>query len=64
MQRQVNAIRALLRECDGASAAEYAMILAIIGGALAVSAFLLGQAIGTGINRVATCISTAGGTCN
>lgn len=50
-------------EQDGASAAEYAMILAVIGSALAAAALFLGNAVGVAINGAATCISTNGGTC-
>ena len=54
----------LLKDRSGASAAEYALILAIVGAALAVAAFALGQTIANAINRADTCISTAGGSCS
>ena len=45
---------------SGASAAEYALILAIIGAAIAVAAMTLGTSIGGAMNDAATCIN--GGT--
>ena len=48
---------------DGASAAEYALILAIVGAGIAGAAIILGGAIATAINEAATCISTDGVTC-
>lgn len=47
----------MLRDESGASAAEYALILAIIGGAIALAALALGGAISTSINDAADCIS-------
>jgi pilus assembly protein Flp/PilA len=46
----------MLRDDSGASAAEYALILAIIGGAIAVAAVLLGGAIAGAMNKATTCI--------
>lgn len=48
---------------SGASAAEYVVILAILGSALGVAVFLLGGAIATVINETAICINSAGGSC-
>ncbi len=48
----------------GASAAEYALILAIVGAGIAGAAIVLGTAIATAINQAATCISSNGVTCN
>jgi pilus assembly protein Flp/PilA len=48
---------------SGAAAAEYVIILAIIGSALAVAVVLLSGAIATAINETATCINTDGNTC-
>ncbi len=48
----------------GAAAAEYVMILAIVGTALAVAIILLSGAISAGINETATCINTKGVTCS
>ncbi len=46
-----------LRHNGGASAAEYALILAIIGGGLAVAALALGNSIGISMNTTASCIN-------
>ncbi len=51
------------RDTDGASAAEYAILLAVIGTVMAVAASQLGEAIGTAINDTALCLNTNGGTC-
>jgi pilus assembly protein Flp/PilA len=45
-----------LRDDNGASAAEYAVILAIAGGAIMLAAVSLGPAIGGAINRTANCL--------
>jgi len=52
----------MLKDESGASAAEYALILAIIGSVIAVAALGLGSAIGKRMTDAATCISkgTAG----
>lgn len=42
----------------GASAAEYALILAIVGTAIALAAMTLGNSIGTGVNNMTECIET------
>ena len=47
----------MLKDESGASAAEYALILAIIGSVIAVAALTLGSAIGTRMTDAATCIS-------
>ena len=49
---------AYLNEENGASAAEYALILAIVGTAIATAAIFLGNTIAGAINSAATCIST------
>jgi pilus assembly protein Flp/PilA len=46
----------LLRDKRGASAAEYALILAIIGAVIAIAALTLSSAIGTAMNDTAACI--------
>ena len=53
----------MLRNTRGASAAEYALILAIIGAAIAVAAIGLSGAIGNAMNEATTCISSDGKTC-
>ena len=50
-----------LNEQDGASAAEYALILAIVGAAIAAAAIFLGNSISTAINSAASCISQGTG---
>ena len=50
-----------LNEQDGASAAEYALILAIVGAAIAAAAIFLGQTIASAMNSAASCISNRGG---
>jgi pilus assembly protein Flp/PilA len=50
-------LMSFLKEEDGASAAEYALILAIVGAAVAAAAIFLGQSISTAINSAASCIS-------
>ena len=48
----------------GASAAEYALILAIIGAVIALAALALSNAIGNAMNNTADCIETPTvGTC-
>jgi pilus assembly protein Flp/PilA len=44
---------------SGAAAAEYVIILAIIGSALAVAILLLSDAIATAINDTTSCIKLA-----
>ena len=40
----------LIRQSRGASAAEYALILSIVGAGLAVASFFLGASIGNSMN--------------
>ena len=47
----------LLKDKSGASAAEYALILAIVGSAIAVAALGLGNAVGNRMNAAASCIN-------
>ena len=47
----------MLRDDSGASAAEYALLLAIIGGLLALAAITLGKTINNAMNKASTCIS-------
>lgn len=46
----------MLKDVSGASAAEYALILAIIGSVIAIAALNLGSAIGNRMDAAATCI--------
>ena len=48
----------MLKDDSGASAAEYALILAIVGTAIAAAAILLGGAISNSMKNAANCIST------
>ena len=57
-------IKKLWNDDSGASAAEYALILAIVGSAIALAAITLGGTIATALNDASTCISTNGVTCN
>lgn len=54
----VKLIKSLLNDDSGASAAEYALILAIVGTAIAGASILLGDAISNSMNDAATCIET------
>ena len=54
----------MIKDDSGASAAEYALILAIVGAAIAFAAIFLGDAISNAVNDAATCINSDGGTCN
>ena len=53
----------MLKDDSGASAAEYALILAIVGSAIALAAITLGGTIANAMNSASTCISTKGKTC-
>jgi pilus assembly protein Flp/PilA len=53
----------LLKDDSGAAAAEYALILAIVGAGIAVAALALGTTISASMNTSATCISSKGATC-
>lgn len=47
----------LLSDDSGASAAEYALILAIVGGAIALAAVTLGNTISNGMTKASNCIA-------
>ena len=53
----------MLKDDSGAAAAEYALILAIVGTAIALAAISLGGAIANAMNTATTCISSKGATC-
>ena len=57
----------MLRDDSGAAAAEYALILAIVGAAIALAAVLLGGAIANAMDEARDCInnppSVSGTTC-
>jgi pilus assembly protein Flp/PilA len=60
---EMNKFIRLWKNVSGASAAEYALILAIIGAAIAIAAITLGGTIGNAMNSASTCISSKGKTC-
>ena len=47
----------LMKDQSGASAAEYALILAIVGGAIALAAVALGGSISGAMNKAGNCIN-------
>lgn len=47
----------MMKDESGASAAEYALILAIVGTGIAIAAILLGGAIGNAMNSASNCIN-------
>ena len=47
----------MLRDDSGAAAAEYALILAIVGAGIALAAFNLGTAIKGAMNSAAACMT-------
>jgi pilus assembly protein Flp/PilA len=53
----MNAFIRMLKDQSGASAAEYALILAIVGATIAVAAVFLGQTISKSMNRASNCIN-------
>ena len=59
----MNIIKKLWNDESGASAAEYALILAIVGTGIALAAFNLGGAISGAMNTATNCINTGNGTC-
>jgi len=50
--------KTFLRDESGASAAEYALILAVVGAGIALAAFQLGGAISTSINAATDQVNT------
>ena len=55
----MKSFRALLKDQSGASAAEYALILAIIGSVIAVAAIGLGGAVGGAMDEASDCIANS-----
>ena len=53
----------MIKDESGASAAEYALILAIVGAAIAFAAIALSDAIANAMNDAAECIESDGATC-
>lgn len=58
-----NFLKNFVRDENGASAAEYALILAIVGTGIALAAFGLGGAISGAMNNATACIKSTNGTC-
>lgn len=52
----------LLNDRSGASAAEYALILAIVGAAIALAAIKLGNSVATAMNNASACITSTSST--
>ena len=48
----------MLKDESGASAAEYALILAIVGAGIAVAAFYLGKSISNAMSDAGSCIDS------
>ncbi len=63
MRKTASFLNRFWNDESGAAAAEYVIILAIIGSALAVAIVLLSGAISKAINDTATCINSDGSTC-
>ena len=53
----------MIRDESGASAAEYALILAVVGVGIIVAAVALGNAVGHSMNCAADTINTATNAC-
>jgi pilus assembly protein Flp/PilA len=53
----------LLQNRQGASSAEYALLLSIVGAALAVAAIGLGSSISNSMNTSSSKVANCGGTC-
>jgi pilus assembly protein Flp/PilA len=58
----MNTLIKMLRDESGASAAEYALILAIVGTGIAIAALILGGAIGNAMNSASNCINSPNST--
>jgi pilus assembly protein Flp/PilA len=52
-------VRNFVRDESGAAAAEYALILAIIGAGIAAAAFTLGGAISNAMGHATTCVNNS-----
>jgi pilus assembly protein Flp/PilA len=63
MKKITELVAKLWRDEEGASAAEYALILAIVTTGIAGAAVALGNAIGTAIDSATQCISSSGTNC-
>jgi len=56
-------VREFFRDESGAAAAEYALILAIVGAGIAGAAFALGESISSAMDKAGNCIESTTGTC-
>jgi pilus assembly protein Flp/PilA len=54
----------MLQDQSGAAAAEYALILAIVGGAIAIAALALGTAVKNSMQKATNCINNPTSTCS
>ena len=63
MHKITTALTSLWLDESGASAAEYALILAIVGTGIAVAAVTLGTAISGAMGTASTCITSMGTSC-
>lgn len=59
----MNGFLAMLREESGASAAEYAVILSVIGTAIILAAIFLGEAVAGSLSDASSCIGSDGADC-
>lgn len=57
----MNTFIRMLKDESGASAAEYALILAIVGAGIAVAAYYLGGSISNAMSDAGSCIDASGG---
>jgi pilus assembly protein Flp/PilA len=64
MTRYLKTAARLMKDRRGASAAEYAMILAIVGSGIVLASILLGGSIAGSMNDAGTCMSSNGTSCN
>ena len=53
----MNTFLKMLKDESGASAAEYALILAIVGSVIAIAAIGLGTAVGGAMDDAASCVT-------
>jgi pilus assembly protein Flp/PilA len=58
----VKFVKSFVMDESGASAAEYALILAVIGSVIAIAALGLAGAIGDAMDSASSCISTPNST--
>ena len=59
----MNTFLRMMKDQSGAAAAEYALILAIVGTAIALAAYNLGTTISSAMNDAQSCINAATGSC-